>query len=49
MDVLFSFSEDSCYICIHYEPHDIEVVVAWFDGSKRREIRLDSVVEEYIQ
>ncbi len=25
--------------------HDIQVSVAWFDGSKRREILLDSVVE----
>ena len=29
------------------ELHDIEVVVAWSDGSKRREIGLNSVVEEY--
>ena len=27
--------------------HDIEVGVAWFDGSKRREIVLNSVVEAY--
>ncbi len=29
------------------EIHDIAVLVTWFDGSKRREIRLDSVVEAY--
>ena len=29
--------------------HDIEVEVAWFDGSVRRKIRLDSVVEEIPQ
>ncbi len=29
--------------------HNIEIVVAWFDGSLRREIRLNSVVEEYSQ
>lgn len=27
--------------------HDLEVGVAWFDGSKRREIVLNSVVEAY--
>jgi len=28
--------------------HDLEVGVAWFDGSKRREIVLNSVVEAYV-
>lgn len=28
---------------------DLEIVVAWFDGSKRREIRLNSVVEELVR
>ena len=27
--------------------HDLEVGVAWFDGSKRREVVLNSVVEAY--
>lgn len=28
-----------------FQLHDIEVVVAWFDGSKRKEVILNSVVE----
>lgn len=27
--------------------HDLVVVVSWFDGSKRRQVQLDSVVEAY--
>lgn len=27
--------------------HDVVVVVSWFDGSKRREIHLDSAAEAY--
>ncbi len=27
--------------------HDVAVVVSWFDGSKRREVRLDSAAEAY--
>lgn len=29
--------------------HDLVVVVRWFDGSKRRQIQLDTVVEAYQQ
>jgi general secretion pathway protein I len=29
--------------------HDLVVVVSWFDGSKRRRIQLDTVVEAYRQ